>query len=193
MKIRKVYIKNLFSYKEFEIKFDRNFNIIVGPNNAGKTNIFRVIQFIMDIIDNKLKAKDIRGYLHDPSKEEAKIKIWVELDESEKRTIHEFFEGYFDKYLYELDSGIAQGKFKINDVLPTYNGPEGHYDRPTLNWKTNELLSESIKHFVNTLPEFLSAGVFIWNYSGEYPHTPEVNFLQRVILNQKLSIHLSLL
>ena len=186
VKITEIYIKNLFSYEEFEIRLDKNFNIIVGPNNAGKTNLFRVIQFMVDIIDNKLKARDIREYLYDPTKEQAEIKIWVEFDDGEKTAIRDFFECYFDKYLRELDQGIAQDKFKINDVLPEYNGPEGHYDKLILNQRVNELFVESIKHFINAFPEFLGSGVFTWKYSGEYSRTPEVNFFAEIYIEPEI-------
>ncbi|KUH32545.1 hypothetical protein APY94_09640 [Thermococcus celericrescens] len=183
MRITGIYIKNLFSYDEFELELDKNFNVIVGPNNAGKTNLFRVIQFLMDIIDNKLKAKDIREYLHDPTNEQAEIKIWVEFDDGEKKAIREFFECYFDRYLSELDRGIAQSTFKLNDVLPEYNGPERHYDKLILNQRVNELFVKSIKHFINTLPEFLSSGVFVWQYSGEYDALPEISFFTSYTIN----------
>ena len=194
MRITKVYIKNLFSYNEFELELDKNFNVIVGPNNAGKTNLFRAIQFLMDIIDNKLKAKDIQEYLYDSTNEKAKIKIWVEFDDSEKTAIREFFECYFDKYLHELDRGITQGTFKLNEVLPGYNGPAGHYDKLILNQRVNELFIKSTKHFINTFPEFLSSGVFVWEYSGEYDTLPEISFFtSRIISPDSVNVFLSML
>jgi len=194
MRITKIYIKNLFSYDEFELELDRNFNVIVGPNNAGKTNLFRVIHFLMDIIDNKLKAKDIREYLHDPTNEQAEIKVWVEFDDGEKKAIREFFECYFDRYLSELDRGIAQSTFKLNDVLPEYNGPDRHYDNLILNQRVNELFVKSIEHFINTFPEFLSSGVFVWQYSGEYDTLPEISFFtSRIISPDSVDVFLSML
>lgn len=50
VKIRKVTIKNLFSYRnKTEINFDEK-NVIVGPNNAGKSSIFKSIKFMLDCL-----------------------------------------------------------------------------------------------------------------------------------------------
>ncbi len=176
MKITKIVVENLFSYDKFEIELHKDINIIVGPNNAGKTNLFRVIQLFRDIINYKVRAKELTDYLHDPLKENAKIKIWVEFEESEKQLIKEFFECYFSEYLEELDEGIKSGDFKIKNVLPEYNGPEGHYDKSYLNFKVNLIFKRSLLEFIRALPEFLSSGVFIWTYRGEYDKIPEISF-----------------
>ena len=52
MKIKAIEVKNLFSYDDFKIEFNEgNIAVIVGPNNAGKTNLFRVLEFLKDVID----------------------------------------------------------------------------------------------------------------------------------------------
>lgn len=45
MKFQEVYFKNLLSFEEVIIKLDQT-NIIVGPNNSGKTNILRILDFL---------------------------------------------------------------------------------------------------------------------------------------------------
>jgi len=42
MKIKKIYIKNFRSIKELSFTFpEKGFLVLVGPNNAGKSNILR--------------------------------------------------------------------------------------------------------------------------------------------------------
>ena len=44
VKIERLRIKGLYSFKdEMNIEFDSN-NLIIGHNNAGKTNIFRIFK-----------------------------------------------------------------------------------------------------------------------------------------------------
>lgn len=45
MNIQRLYVNNLYSYSELEVEFDK-YNLIVGPNNSGKTNILRIIDLI---------------------------------------------------------------------------------------------------------------------------------------------------
>ena len=52
MKIKKIHVENLLSYDNFEVGLDGNFNIIVGPNNVGKTNIIRILEFLKDGVES---------------------------------------------------------------------------------------------------------------------------------------------
>lgn len=45
--IEKLKIKNFKSIEDEEIEFDKGLNILVGPNNAGKTNIIEAIDLIL--------------------------------------------------------------------------------------------------------------------------------------------------
>ena len=81
MKIKAIEVKNLFSYDDFKIEFNEgNIAVIVGPNNAGKTNLFRVLEFLKDVIDEVMSymsntfRKDLIGrkmfmYQNNPEKD----------------------------------------------------------------------------------------------------------------------------
>ena len=50
MKIKSIEVQNLYSYDNFKIEFNEgNIAVIVGLNNAGKTNLFRVLEFLKDL------------------------------------------------------------------------------------------------------------------------------------------------
>ncbi|XRP96515.1 AAA family ATPase [Methanocaldococcus sp. 16A] len=96
MKIKAIEVNNLFSYDEFKIEFNEgNIAVIVGPNNAGKSNLFRVLEFLKDVINNRIKAEDVPNYLHNDSNRFAKIVVDIEFDDLEKNLLKDYFEGFF--------------------------------------------------------------------------------------------------
>lgn len=44
MYISKLRIKNFKCFQDVEITFDRNFNLIIGENNSGKSTIFDALR-----------------------------------------------------------------------------------------------------------------------------------------------------
>lgn len=52
MKVERLRAKNILSYDQLDVPF-RDFNVMVGPNNSGKSNLFRCIEVIQDIIKGK--------------------------------------------------------------------------------------------------------------------------------------------
>src|SRR4051812_47889275 len=70
MKLAKVRICNLYSYQDEVIIFE-DYNIIVGPNASGKTNLIRILEILnaYDIQSVKLEKRnkhsvDNPSYLH---------------------------------------------------------------------------------------------------------------------------------
>lgn len=47
--INSVYIKNFRRFKEVSIKFNKGFNILVGPNGSGKTSILRALSMSLSV------------------------------------------------------------------------------------------------------------------------------------------------
>ena len=47
MRIESITIKNLLSFKDSRFNFSQ-YNVIVGPNNAGKTNLVRILKALVD-------------------------------------------------------------------------------------------------------------------------------------------------
>jgi AAA15 family ATPase/GTPase len=61
MKIKSIEMKNFLSFSDTaKINFRDGLNLIVGPNESGKTNIFRAATFIWDLIN--LKHEHISSY-----------------------------------------------------------------------------------------------------------------------------------
>ena len=49
MYISKIHIKNYRTYDDLEIKFNDRINIIIGHNNAGKSNLIKAISLFFNI------------------------------------------------------------------------------------------------------------------------------------------------
>jgi predicted ATP-dependent endonuclease of OLD family len=48
MYISKIQISNFRNFKEKEIEFNDGVNVIIGHNNAGKTNLIRALSLVID-------------------------------------------------------------------------------------------------------------------------------------------------
>ena len=52
MHIREIEANNLYSFKhKTSIQFDSKSEILVGPNNSGKSNVFRLLKLIVAELD----------------------------------------------------------------------------------------------------------------------------------------------
>lgn len=62
MKINKIQILNLLSYEESEL-LPEQYNVIVGPNGSGKTNIIRILRFLAgrDATGNVINTDPLNG------------------------------------------------------------------------------------------------------------------------------------
>ncbi|MGC8621917.1 MAG: AAA family ATPase, partial [Caldisphaera sp.] len=91
--VLEVTIKNLYSYPSDEcqsIKFG-DISVIIGPNNAGKTNIFRIFQLMANQVNNMgIPYLEEKSILNDPSKE-AEVSIKLKLSEKEYTTLAHLF------------------------------------------------------------------------------------------------------
>lgn len=63
MKLKKIQIKNYRSIKYQELSFDRNFQLLVGINESGKTNLIKAVSLLNDEI--LFTKDDIRDPGHD--------------------------------------------------------------------------------------------------------------------------------
>jgi predicted ATP-binding protein involved in virulence len=72
-------LDNIFSFsKSVSIPLSKEFNLIVGPNNTGKTNIIRIIKTILDTLESPIYVIE-NSYFFDINKQ-ANIKINLTLD-----------------------------------------------------------------------------------------------------------------
>jgi len=183
MKIERIYIKNLFSYDEFELNLNKDLTMIVGSNNAGKTNLIRVLELLKQIIHPRPPItsslsliRNIPSFLHNPEHKNARVEVAVKFDKKEKELIERFFECYFSRLLEQINSGIGSNKFELGIFKGDINTSKGLYREVTLNHCANTIFKESLEKFIEALPSFLSKGVFIWSYEGEYDRLPQLRF-----------------
>lgn len=85
MRFHEFYFKNLLSFKEVSIKLDQA-NIIVGPNNSGKTNVLRILGLFSDN-DSPLVALRLQKSMKNNPSEESVVGFDVELSEEESKLL----------------------------------------------------------------------------------------------------------
>lgn len=61
MKIKRLYINNYKSLVDFELKEPNPFSVFVGPNAAGKSNVFEALEFLSYASENFLRADELFG------------------------------------------------------------------------------------------------------------------------------------
>ncbi|MGC1132891.1 MAG: AAA family ATPase [Nitrososphaeraceae archaeon] len=67
VKINHLEILNCLSFEECRLDFNDNFNIIVGPNDSGKTNLFRTLSLIRYVLLHKNQNEwwdTVKQYFH---------------------------------------------------------------------------------------------------------------------------------
>jgi|GEM_PF-2870767 len=150
MRIKRVLINNFRSIKNKEIDFE-DFNVLVGPNNSGKSNVVKALDLYFNYVSAKEKLKD-QDFHVDPvtSKSTGPIEIIVtfsginELLESidtkiafykkaarerRKRIIRKFYKKSRD----ELTAGIRFYKNKnIEKLLVYYKGKTTKEEKDSL-------------------------------------------------------------
>ena len=87
MYINSIKIKNYRNYEEFYMKFKEGLNVIIGANNAGKTNLLHAINLIKDLnidIDDFNKSNLLKKYNNDYRKESPTIEIEYEISEDDE-------------------------------------------------------------------------------------------------------------
>lgn len=97
MKIESVHIKNLLSFKNFNITLDETNNIIVGTNGVGKSNFLKLIHYLLSNKTAELEEIHEHGSC---------IFIKIKFDDYERRCI---------KVLYILNIFFDELKYKNNN------------------------------------------------------------------------------
>ena len=86
MYISKIHIKNFRNFTDKEIQFNDGINVIIGHNNAGKTNLIKALSLIFDYKYTKLLGADDFNKsisLESLKKEPPKVIIGVSLSQGE--------------------------------------------------------------------------------------------------------------
>ena len=89
--IKSIECEGLYSYeKKFSASFDEH-TIIVGPNNSGKTNLFRIIKLFVDTISVR---RTLFNYEISHSSSTAYVKLDLKLTKYETQYLVDFFSFY---------------------------------------------------------------------------------------------------
>ena len=65
MYISKVVVKNFRNFHNLDIEFQDGLNVVVGPNNVGKTNFMRIINFLAVDPNGNATIDDFNKYVLD--------------------------------------------------------------------------------------------------------------------------------
>ena len=91
--LKSLEIEGLYSFGE-RVKFDLSDNtVVVGPNNSGKTNIFKVIDVFVDTFSQQ---KHLDKSKFSTSSSDASLSVFVKLSEEETHKIIDFLAFYND-------------------------------------------------------------------------------------------------
>ncbi len=87
MKIKRIEIKNFRSIKDQSFTFDRNFQILVGINESGKTNLLKAVSLLNEQIE--FNKDDVRDPGHDEDAvKESYVRFVFQLDSWIKKKIY---------------------------------------------------------------------------------------------------------
>lgn len=99
MKLKRIQIKNFRSLKYQEFTFERNFQILVGINESGKTNLIKAVSLLNDKI--AFSKDDIRDPGHDENA----------VTESHVRFVFKIESWLLDKYIKSVESVILASDY----------------------------------------------------------------------------------
>ncbi len=100
-------IKNFLSYKDARFNDLKNYNVLIGKNNAGKSNFIKILGFLHDYANTSYFDKK---YLYDESKDvDAKISLTFELSSQLRKDI---FEILYDRGYLKTAFITLEGKEK---------------------------------------------------------------------------------
>lgn len=171
--LKKVYIKRFRNFDDTEIEFQDGINIIIGPNNSGKSNLLKVINLLDNISENEGSVHDFNK--NDLHKDLQKYKI-------EPPSIEIYYHIQHSLNLNGFDDGILRFK---NFIVYNEDGnvltDDGNYlisaivllkyelDPKFLNDYREEMKNKNnLKDFLLSLEKLISK--FSWNYYNTTSH-----------------------
>ncbi|KAF6637533.1 AAA family ATPase [Paenibacillus sp. FSL L8-0158] len=171
--MKKVHIKGFRNFDDTEIEFQDGINIIIGPNNSGKSNLLKVINLLDNISENDGSVHDfnkndlyvnLKKYKIDPPS----IEIYYHIQHS--LSLDGFDDGIlrFKNFIvYNEDGNVLtdDGKYIISAiVLLKYE-----LDSKFLNDYREEMKNkDKLNDFLLSLEKLISR--FSWNYYNTTSH-----------------------
>jgi len=201
MKIKRIRIENLLSYDEFELEFP-DFTVIVGPNNVGKTNILRVLEFVRNLLNKSINGDELDELLHDPEKRRAKVEIYLELSDDEINYIRKIISWCLAREVerakegevsFELNIDYAESRIKklLGSGQEDSKETEGKTleIRKELEYLINQTLKDTVikarlnslflrelEEFQRAVPEEFRNLKVVWTYEGQATWLPKPVF-----------------
>ena len=184
MYISKLIIKNYKSIKDETFIFNKGINVLVGKNNAGKSNIVSALNEILGDKYNTTSYEDKIFYSNEKDKIERNFKIVAEIDEIDdldysllknikKSTGFIDISDYFNEDEKDFDNEwIIKEDEELKEKYPDLFNPRG---KNLVVWKKNEDLK---KIFDNTKK--------IWIYKY-YNKDEDIN-IYNIIIKEELSM-----
>ncbi|EIJ81785.1 SMC protein-like protein [Bacillus methanolicus PB1] len=185
MYISELYIKNFRSIKDIHLKFNNGKNILIGKNNAGKSNIIKALDLLMGEklpTKNSIETKDfyaseetVRGIKQTIHETELFIAVKLTGSVIEKENIKKV------KYIKQERFGIdywakyEDGKVIINDKIKT-----DLIDFETRNLDTFE--SENLGYWINDKDEV----IFYIYAQRENVESEEIRLIHGMLVKDKI-------
>ena len=113
MYLEQVYVRNLLSFDEAMIPFGK-YNVIVGPNNSGKTNLLRILNMFSE--NERLDHFQLKRNLKLDPEMGTLVKLTVRMEEHEARMIFQCIFGV------EKINGEIHEQARTVDVTVVWSG-----------------------------------------------------------------------
>ena len=153
MKLRSLRVKNFLSFGEepAEMKFgDGGVTFVVGPNNSGKSNIFRTLGFVADSFATWYPNVSPTPFLHN-GRRDFEISVRVALNEAELQAVKDFIVCANTLYQFGGEPPESQLKARIrNEILTKHGGKllRDFGNEVTLVVKGTEQQNIQFRHFL---------------------------------------------
>ncbi|WPX07742.1 ATP-dependent nuclease [Anaerocellum danielii] len=141
-------VKNFKSLKELDIKFTKGKNIIIGRNNAGKSNIIKAIDLVLGESNPIYKNIRLDDFYFDKEKNEHENYFLIYCDL--RKNDDEIFEGEElneERNFFEFNfSGYKPTFNYLESVMRIFNGEENSNGLPKRKFSWKQVV-ESYQHF----------------------------------------------
>lgn len=150
MQIKKIEIRNFKSYKDLKIKFSQ-FNVLIGPNAAGKSNCIQILKFLKDIVKeglvNAVSMQGGIGYLININSKTIENKIYFRIVFEPDKQFKFFANNKNNDYEFLIKSFDYQFCLEVNkeknDYVIHHDKLIQSYDFFKVNGRKKEFITES--------------------------------------------------
>lgn len=207
MKLDRVEIKNFRSIKDLEIQFDNSCKILIGKNEAGKSNILKAIAAVFN--QYKVSDKDMRKEFSDENIEEYYVRavFTLENDDFSKiieitnqdlldlivfkngRTILEYLKTYFSEVILRIsieNNAIPQLSYWASKNTEFELENKIYFDNMKYNIETRGTLKEIKTIFFETIEKLFQKNPFQCHYfQNNIQQIPSTIIIDEFLSNPK--------